>query len=336
MSKTIVFKTIVFGVIGFVLASILTIVIRNLEPQIKKDYRNAAVIQSEEELDALDAGPTFLYGTLRTENPVTMPNVDGEYIYLEKVRENYRYAPFNYALNPQSESWHGMYQWIEVDSQVKVAPYCMMYDLKFPVDNDVFTYVNLRERLKIVQISDTERDVYYGIPVNTKGTLFVNMSKDMTPDVSFFDMDITPDEFLDRQWVYAIPCAVACIWFLYVMAIIYCYLRQCADKKIAQKKSNEEVLPEAAGERKEIQDNLIHQINPEIFCEYLQDTGWKEYPIKVFQMHRVDEFYQIIIPLDQTVEDYKEQIEMAVEEAASYEGKTSEEVLSSLRSNSSR
>lgn len=336
MSKTIVFKTIVFGVIGFVLASILTIVIRNLEPQIKKDYRNAAVIQSEEELDALDAGPTFLYGTLRTENPVTMPNVDGEYIYLEKVRENYRYAPFNYALNPQSESWHGMYQWIEVDSQVKVSPYCMMYDLKFPVDNDVFTYVNLRERLKIVQISDTERDVYYGIPVNTKGTLFVNMSKDMTPDVSFFDMDITPDEFLDRQWVYAIPCAVACIWFLYVMAIIYCYLRQCADKKIAQKKSNEEVLPEAAGERKEIQDNLIHQINPEIFCEYLQDTGWKEYPIKVFQMHRVDEFYQIIIPLDQTVEDYKEQIEMAVEEAASYEGKTSEEVLSSLRSNSSR
>lgn len=336
MSKTIVFKTIVFGVIGFVLASILTIVIRNLEPQIKKDYRNAAVIQSEEELDALDAGPTFLYGTLRTENPVTMPNVDGEYIYLEKVRENYRYAPFNYALNPQSESWHGMYQWIEVDSQVKVSPYCMMYDLKFPVDNDVFRYVTSRERLKIVQISDTERDVYYGVPVNTKGTLFVNMSKDMTPNVSFFDMDITPDEFLDEQWVYAIPCAVACIWFLYVMAIIYCYLRQCANKKIAQRRANEKVPPGTAGERKEIRDNLFYQIDPEIFCKYLQDTGWQQSPIKIFQIDRGDEFYQAIVPLDQTVEDYRKQIKRAVEEVASYEGKTSEEVLSSLRSNSSQ
>lgn len=336
LSKAIVFKTIVFGVIGFVLAVFLTILLWRLEPQEKKDYRNATVIQSEEELNTLSAGPTFLYGTLRTESPVTMPNVDGEYIYIEKVRENYRYAPFNYALNPQSESWHGMYQWIEVDSQVKVSPYCMMYDLKFPVDNDVFTYVNLTKRLKIVQISDTERDVYYGIPVNTKGTLFVNMSKDMTPNVSFFDMDITPDEFLGGQWVYAIPCAVACVWFLYVMAIIYCYLRQRADKKISQRKFNKGVLPGTAGERKEIQDNLFYQINPEIFSNYLQDTGWKQCQIKVFQMHYGDKFYQVIVPLDQTVEDYRERIEMAVEEVASYEGKTSEEVLSSLRSNSSR
>ncbi len=336
MSKTIVFKTIVFGIIGLVLASFLTIVIWHLEPQIKKDYRNATVIQSEEELNTLDAGPTFLYGTLRTESPVTMPNVDGEYVYIVKMRENYRYAPFNYALNPESESWHGMYQWIEVDSQVKVAPYCMMYDLKFPVDNDVFRYVNSTERLKIVQISDTERDVYYGVPVNTKGTLFVNMSKDMTPNVSFFDMDITPDEFLDEQWVYAIPCAVACIWFLYVMAIIYCYLRQRADKGMVQKKSNEEALPGTIEERKEIRDNLFYQIDPEIFCKYLQDTGWQQSPIKIFQIDCGDEFYQAIVPLNQTVEDYRKQIKRAVEEVASYEGKTLDEVLSSLRDMSIR
>lgn len=83
------------------------------------------------------------------------------------------------------------------------------------------------------------------------------------------------------------------------------------------------------------QINLINEIDSEIFCKYLQDTGWKQFPrnrqdIKVFQIEKEDKFFQATIPLDRNFGDYEEAMKMAVKEVALYEGKTEGEVLSFL------
>lgn len=89
------------------------------------------------------------------------------------------------------------------------------------------------------------------------------------------------------------------------------------------------------GKGKAFRINLINEIDPEIFCKYLQDAGWKQYPrdrqdIKVFQIEKGNNLYQATIPLDRKLGDYEEAMKMAVKEVALYEGKTEGEVLSFL------
>ena len=95
------------------------------------------------------------------------------------------------------------------------------------------------------------------------------------------------------------------------------------------------------GKGKAFQINLINEIDPEIFCKYLQDSGWKQFPgerqdIEVFQMEREDDFFQATIPLDRNLGDYEEAMKMAVKEVSVYKGVTEGEVLSSLVTMSTR
>ena len=81
--------------------------------------------------------------------------------------------------------------------------------------------------------------------------------------------------------------------------------------------------------------NLFDEINPEIFVQYLQNAGWKLFPrkrqdIKVFQIEKKDQLYQVTIPLDRTLGDYRNAMQMAVKEVASCQGKTEKEILSLL------
>ncbi|OUO24788.1 hypothetical protein [Eubacterium sp. An3] len=78
--------------------------------------------------------------------------------------------------------------------------------------------------------------------------------------------------------------------------------------------------------------NLFDEINPEIFVQYLQNAGWKLFPrkrqdIKVFQIEKKDQLYQVTIPLDRTLGDYRNAMQMAVKEVALYEDITEWEVL---------
>lgn len=59
--------------------------------------------------------------------------------------------------------------------------------------------------------------------------------------------------------------------------------------------------------------DLTEKINPHAVVRYLKDTGWMQYKtkkeyIKIFQkITEKEEFYQVIIPIDKTLADYKKQ-----------------------------
>lgn len=64
--------------------------------------------------------------------------------------------------------------------------------------------------------------------------------------------------------------------------------------------------------------------NPEILVEKLKTDGWKYIPrkrsdIAVFQNKTGNKFFQVTIPLDRNLGDFKEALKMALQEIKSFE-----------------
>lgn len=78
--------------------------------------------------------------------------------------------------------------------------------------------------------------------------------------------------------------------------------------------------------------DLTERISPLAFAKYLRDTGWELFQskrayIKIFQYERNDDFFQIIIPMEKKLSDYKEAMYKAVETVAKVENKSIEQVM---------
>ena len=77
---------------------------------------------------------------------------------------------------------------------------------------------------------------------------------------------------------------------------------------------------------------LTEKINPFAFVKYLKDTGWTYYPtkkdyIRVFQLERGDNFYQVTIPMEKILRDYREAMYKAVSIVAEVESKSIEQLM---------
>ena len=78
--------------------------------------------------------------------------------------------------------------------------------------------------------------------------------------------------------------------------------------------------------------DLTEKISPLSFAKYLKDTGWtafqsKKTYIRIFQYEANNDFFQIIIPMDKNLSDYKEAMYKAVETVAKVENKSIEQVM---------
>lgn len=78
--------------------------------------------------------------------------------------------------------------------------------------------------------------------------------------------------------------------------------------------------------------DMSEKINPLAFSKYLTDTGWTKFPtkrdyIKIFQCDNNDEFYQVTIPVDKDLSDYKKAMYEAVETVAKKEKRSIEQLM---------
>lgn len=79
--------------------------------------------------------------------------------------------------------------------------------------------------------------------------------------------------------------------------------------------------------------DLTEKINPLTFAKYLTSTGWTSFPtkkdyIKIFQYKlKGDDFYQIIIPIDRTLSDYKIAMYNAIETVSAVEKQSTEQLM---------
>lgn len=79
--------------------------------------------------------------------------------------------------------------------------------------------------------------------------------------------------------------------------------------------------------------NLTEKINPLAFSKYLKDTGWTPYIIKrdnvkIFQIKASNgEAFQVNIPMDKSLSDYREAMYQAIEIVAYVEKQTTEQLM---------
>lgn len=78
--------------------------------------------------------------------------------------------------------------------------------------------------------------------------------------------------------------------------------------------------------------DLTEKISPLAFAKYLKDMGWEQFPsrrqyIKIFQYEKNDDFFQVVIPTEKKLNDYKEAMYKAVVTVAEVENKSVEQVL---------
>lgn len=76
---------------------------------------------------------------------------------------------------------------------------------------------------------------------------------------------------------------------------------------------------------------LIEKVNPIAFSKYLQDTGWclfqsKRKDVRIFQKD-IGDFFQVLIPLDETLSDYKEAMYAACVKVARSEERPIEQLI---------
>lgn len=77
---------------------------------------------------------------------------------------------------------------------------------------------------------------------------------------------------------------------------------------------------------------LTEKINPLAFAKYLKDTGWTQYAskrtcVKIFQLLKEDEFYQVTIPAEKDLIDYQQAMYSAIQTVAEVEGKSIEQLM---------
>lgn len=78
--------------------------------------------------------------------------------------------------------------------------------------------------------------------------------------------------------------------------------------------------------------DLTEKISPLAFAKYLKDMGWEQFQskrqyIKIFQYEKNDDFFQVVIPTEKKLNDYKEAMYKAVVTVAEVENKSVEQVM---------
>lgn len=77
--------------------------------------------------------------------------------------------------------------------------------------------------------------------------------------------------------------------------------------------------------------DMTEKLNPLVVCKYLEDMGWKKFPFKrddvsVYQFLK-EQLYQVRIPMDRDMSDYRESMFSAINTVAEVENKSVERVM---------
>jgi len=163
-----------------------------------QDYNTALQIvndQSEFEYGMrTNIGNAFVYGELKALNPVTYPEIGGEYAQLKKVKERYTRHTQTYTVmvngKPQVRT-RTYWSWDYVSSESKHTDQIAF--LNVPFDYGVIELPSM-SHIDTIKESSRIRYVYYGTPVSCIGTLYANLADSDIQNTEFyygFDIDQT-------------------------------------------------------------------------------------------------------------------------------------------------
>lgn len=192
-------------------------------------YNKAAKIESKDLFQYgmnTNVGNAFVYGKLKAVDTVTYPEIGGEYMYVEKVKEKYTMHTRTVTYTDSKGKTHSRteiyWTWDRVGSEeikCKEISFCgVTFDSKkFKIPPTQY--------IRKIKESSHIRYVYYGTKTKFKGTIFADLRNKTIPDSTEFYNGKNIEETIKRLesnggevifWiVWIILIAVCVFWFYY-------------------------------------------------------------------------------------------------------------------------
>ena len=168
-------------------------------------YNTALQIENDPDLFAYgmrtNIGNAFVYGDLKAVDTVTYPEIGGEYLYVEKVKERYtrhtRTVTKTRTVNGKTQSYtttETYWTWDRVgseDKKCKEISFCgVVFDsdkISLPGDKYIDT----------IKESSHVRYKYYGTNTEFTGTIFAELKDNTIPDNTHFYNNDTIEDVLE-------------------------------------------------------------------------------------------------------------------------------------------
>lgn len=168
-------------------------------------YNKAVKIESQEMFQYgmdTNVGNAFVYGDLKAVDTVTYPEIGGEYMYVEKIKEQYtmhtRQVAHTRTVNGKSQTYYTTetyWTWDKVGSEdikCKEILFCGVIFTSNKIDLPGTDYIDT------IKESSHVRYKYYGVDTEYKGTIFTDLRDKIISDNTSFYNNLTIDETIER------------------------------------------------------------------------------------------------------------------------------------------
>lgn len=158
-------------------------------------YDSAVQIESEELFRygmKTDIGHAFVYGELKTIDPVSFPEIEGEYSYIKKEEQEYRKHTRTVTetyvdedgntktRDVEEEYW----TWDTMNTETKTATKISFLNVEFEYSKIQFLSSH---EIEILDTGYHKRNVYYGKDTECQGTIFTNLKGNTISETSFYE-----------------------------------------------------------------------------------------------------------------------------------------------------
>ena len=163
-------------------------------------YNKAVKIESQEMFQYgmdTNVGNAFIYGDLKAVDTVTYPEIGGEYMYVEKVKERYTRHTRQVRHSNGKTTWYTTetyWTWDRVGSEDIKCKQISFCDIVFPSNKIEMPGTDYIDTIKE---SSHVRYKYYGVRTKYTGTIFTDLRDKTISDNSNFYNNSTIDETIE-------------------------------------------------------------------------------------------------------------------------------------------
>ena len=172
-----------------------------------------------------NVGNAFVYGNLKAVDIVSYPEIDGEYMYIKKIKEKYtmhtRTVTYTDSKGKRKTKSETYWTWDEIDRESKKCKEISFCGVTFEVGKIDIPDTNYIDTIKE---SSHIRYKYYGTGTEFKGTIFTKLENNTISDNTGFHNDKTIEETVKSLesggglivfWIFWILLICGCVYGFY-------------------------------------------------------------------------------------------------------------------------
>lgn len=165
-----------------------------------------------------NVGNAFIYGDLKAIDSVTYPEIGGQYLHVEKEKEEYTMHTRTVTDSKGKSHTETYWTWDYAGSEELESKEVEFCNIKFDSSK---IRIPSGDYIDTIYKSSDVRYNYYGYPVNSKGTMFANLNKNNQlgdSKAAFYT-----DKSIDETYDYLVKdFATPIFWVVWIVIICGC------------------------------------------------------------------------------------------------------------------